>query len=103
MLCQILILIGITRKPLFEPHKINNSEFLTTIAHVGREWFNAALPREYSLLLMSRKDGELISALEAGADKTELDTLIRNGADVNAKRPKYSNFKDEVLVAFNVS
>jgi hypothetical protein len=52
---------------------------------------------------MSRKD-VLISALEAGADKTELDTLIRNGADVNAKRKKYSYSNvDEVLVAFNVS
>jgi hypothetical protein len=42
----------------------------------------------------SEKDEGLFSALDAGADKTEVVALLRDGADVNAK--------NEVLVSVNV-
>jgi hypothetical protein len=43
----------------------------------------------------SEKDEGLLSAVQGGADKTEVETLIRDGADVNAK--------NEVLVSIDVS
>jgi hypothetical protein len=61
------------------------------------------LPRENLLSLtpshmpnLSDKDKELFSALHAGASKTEVEALLRNGADVNAKK------KDMVLIYSNV-
>jgi hypothetical protein len=60
------------------------------------------LPREFSVSTtpshmpdQSEKDEGLFSALKAGANKTEVEALIRDGADVNAK--------NEVLVFINVS
>jgi hypothetical protein len=44
---------------------------------------------------LSDKDLELFSALKAKADKTEVEALLRDGADVNAKK--------EVLVSIDVS
>jgi hypothetical protein len=83
---------------------MNINKFLTTISHAGQEGRTQPLSREYSLSPtqsqmpdQSKKDEELFSALRvgAGAGKTELEALLRDGADVNAK--------NEVPVPINVS